>query len=378
MGNFLVIKKKYHGMKKTTLIISSYDDLKNPYFAGGGAQAVHAIAKRLVKKNYKVTVLTGKFPGCKNERIDGVLYERIGTSFLGAQLDQITFQLCLPFSLLKKPFDVWLESFTPPFSTSFLQLFTKKPVIGLVHMLSGEDMKRKYKLPFDWIENLGLKTYRYFITPSEQIAQKVRRQNTKAYITTIPNGIETMPAKLPATRGKYILFLGRIEINQKGLDLLLDAYAELTKIAGIPLHIAGSGEKKDEAVLQRMINKLSLTKQVKLLGRVSGDAKGKVYEDASFVVLPCRFETFSVVALEAMSYAKALVYFAIDGLQWIPEDAGIAVKPFDQEVLSQRMLQLLAHPEQAEQMGKQGRNYAKQHTWDKLVEIYEDCIARTL
>jgi len=40
------------------IIISNYDSVKNPYYGGGGATAIHEIASRLTKK-FEVTVLTG-------------------------------------------------------------------------------------------------------------------------------------------------------------------------------------------------------------------------------------------------------------------------------------------------------------------------------
>lgn len=362
---------------KKKLIISSYDDLKNPYFAGGGARAIHEVAKRLVGKGYAVTVITGKYPNSKAEIIDEVTYQRIGTSFLGAQLDQVTFQFCLPLYVLTKTFDVWVESFTPPFSTNFIQLFTKKPVIGLVHMLSGEDMKRKYKLPFDLIEKIGLKTYAHIIVPSKIILKKVRIENQTAKISIIPNGIDKIHA-ITRSEKKYILFLGRIEVDQKGLDLLLHAYSKIVKKITYPLYIAGSGEKKEEAILQKIIEKFSLTGKVKCLGKVNGAEKEKLYQEAFIVVITSRFETFSVVALEAFSYGKALIYFGIDGLQWIPKNAGMQVKPFDITQFAESMLTVVKDKKSTESMGKHGQAYAKQFTWEKIADEYEIFIANVL
>ena len=128
---------------KPKIIISSYDDLKNPYYAGGGAVVVHEVFKRL-KESYKVKVITGKYPGSIDEIVDGVVYERIGTNFFGPRLGQLIFQVILPFYALTEKFDLWVESFTPPFSTAFLPLFSKKPVVGLVHMLSAQDMQMSW------------------------------------------------------------------------------------------------------------------------------------------------------------------------------------------------------------------------------------------
>ena len=161
-------------MKK--IIISNYDDVKNPFYGGGGAYAIHELAKRL-SSDFDVTVVTAKYPHSKNEIMDGVWYERIGISNAGPKIGQFIFYFLLFFYFKFKKFDLWMENFTPPFSTNFLQLFTKKPVVGLVYMLVGEDMKRKYKLPFDLIEKIGIKTYKYFITPTEFAKKKILQIN---------------------------------------------------------------------------------------------------------------------------------------------------------------------------------------------------------
>ncbi|HSW96325.1 MAG TPA: glycosyltransferase family 4 protein [Candidatus Saccharimonadales bacterium] len=364
-------------MYKKQVIISSYDDLKNPYFAGGGAHAVHSVAKRLASSKYAVTVITGRYPGSKNESIEGVTYQRTGTSFLGAQLDQLTFQFCLPFHVITKRFDCWIESFTPPFSTTFLQLFTRKPVIGLVHMLSGEDMKRKYIFPFDLIEKIGLKTYKTIIVTSTTIKHKIQAINTKAKIVVISNGIEKIYVGKTNQR-EHILFLGRIEVNQKGIDLLLNAYAKIVNKIKYPLYLAGSGEKKEEAKLDRLMEVHAISKKIKRLGRVNDEEKETLYQNALFVVIPSRFETFSSVALEAMAHGRAIVCFDIDGLKWIPKNSSIKIKPFDEALFANAILTLVKDTKKTKEIGIAGQEYAKKLTWENITEEYEKVILSVL
>src|SRR4030066_1313315 len=161
------------------IIFSNYDDIKNPHYGGGGARSIHEIAKRFAKE-FAVRVYTGKYPGCKDEFIDNVYYKRIGTNFSEPRINQLIFTFALWFNVVRNDYDVWFESFTPPFSVSFLQLFTKKPVIGLVHMLSGKDMKRKYKLPFDLIENIGLRVYKRIVVVNQSFKYVIKNINCKA------------------------------------------------------------------------------------------------------------------------------------------------------------------------------------------------------
>lgn len=357
-------------MQKAKIVISSYDDIKNPFYGGGGAYAVHEVAKSLAF-DFKVTVITGKYPGCKDEVIDEVYYKRIGISKVGPRAGQLIFSFSLPFYFLFQKFDLWIESFTPPISTGFLQLFTKKPVIGLVHMLSGEDMKRKYKLPFERIEKLGLKTYKYFIVPTQSIREKILQLNTQARVDVIPNGIKTKSnTKVHSKAGKYILFLGRLEINQKGLDLLLAAFAAISKDFGYKLIIAGAGAKKEEQNLKQMIADLHLSKKVVLTGRVEGNVKESLFKKASFVVIPSRFETFSTVALESMAHGLPIISFGIDGLSWIPKGSSIKVKPFDSIALARAIKTLSEDATLRKRIGTSGWKFSKRNSWDKSLNEY--------
>lgn len=363
---------------KKQIIFSSYDDMHNCFYGGGGAQCVHEVARRL-GKTFAVTVITGNYKGASSLVRDGVSYKRIGPSFAGPRLGQLIFHMLLPFYVRQETYDVWIESFTPPFSTSCLQLFTKKPVIGLVHMLSGEDMKRKYKLPFDLIEKIGLKTYKRFIVLTEAMREKVTRENPKAEVSLIPNGVVMQKSFVQAdTKNPSILFMGRLEYNQKGLDLLVDAYKTIANKTKAKLIIAGSGLSKDRRQLTNHVKRFGLEKRIDFVGKATGEEKKKLFQDASCVAVPSRFETFGMVALEAMSFGKPLVGFAIDGLQWVPEHSMLKAQPFAVDQLGALLQKVLTDKKAAAQMGVASRKYVKAYAWEAITEKYEQIIRKSL
>ncbi len=83
-------------MENKTIVFSNYDDIHNPYYAGGGAVATHEMAKRLATKN-KVIILTSRYPNSKNEELDGVIYHRIGLDLFDPRISQTIFQVILPY-----------------------------------------------------------------------------------------------------------------------------------------------------------------------------------------------------------------------------------------------------------------------------------------
>lgn len=357
---------------KPIIVFSSYDNYNNPHYAGGGARAVHETAKRLVKR-FEVHVLAGKYRNCpKNKVLDGVHYKYIGSCLLGPKPGQLVFHFMLQFYIITKSFDIWVESFTPPFSTSFLPLFTKKPVIGLAHMLSAEDMFRKYKIPFQFIENLGIGIYNNFIVLTEETERKIKKLNFQANVEIIPNGVnfafsDSRPDQLSK---KHFLFIGRIEINQKGLDLLLEAYKLIEKKTAYLLAIVGQGSPNEEKKLMEMIHKLGIPDRVKFLGRLEGAEKLKIFQEAATVIIPSRFETFSLAALEALAQNIPVISFDIEGLKWLPADFSDKVKPFDISCLAQKMLKAPAENNLSSANKNKLKNFLINYDWDIIAGKY--------
>lgn len=357
-----------------TIIFSNYDDLNNPYYAGGGAIAIHETAKRLSKR-YHTTVITGRYPGSKNIVVDGVTYERIGISFGGPKIGQLAFQFVLPWYALKKAYDVWFESFTPPFSISILPLLPDRRIIGLVHMLSGKDMRRKYRLPFDVIEMFGLRFYQEIITTTDAIKDQVQKSSPDSRVYVVPNGVNPIRV-LSRSKKTHILFIGRIEVNQKGLDLLLDAVKSLKDKGSYQLVIAGGGEKKQLDLLRSLIKSNELTKQVRLVGKVAGRKKQELFDRALAIVVSSRFETFSLTCLEAIASGVPLVTFAIAGLSWMPSKIRISVKPFSSEKLAEAILKAATNAEKRSELIRLGKAFAKQYSWDTIASSYTNIIEK--
>ena len=340
----------------------------NPYYGGGGAYAVHEIASRLTHE-FKVTVITGKYPKSRNEKIDGVFYERIGFSYAGPKLGQFIYQILLPYFAIRKNYNLWLESFTPPISTAFLPLFTRKPVIGLVHNFSEGYMNKKYHLPFHLVERLGIKFYKNFIVLSKGAKDHILKINNKADVGIIPNGVEIKSFD-NNTKRNFVLYLGRIDFYQKGLDLLLKAYKYISQNSKAKLKIAGSGTKYEEIKLAELIKNIKITDNVQVLGKVSGSRKTQLLRSARCVVVPSRYESFPLVILEALSYGTPIVTFDIDGLKWLPQSCALKVKPNDEKALGKAILKITRDSKLQIKMIKKGRELANNYSWEKSYENY--------
>ena len=366
--------KKLNARKKPKIVFSTYDDIRNPYYGGGGARAIHELSLELTRY-YDVEVITGNFPKAISGDINGVKYSRIGPAWLGPRIGQLYFITFLPYYARKISHDIWIESFTPPFSASLLPLLNNKPVIGLTHMLAARDMEVKYGLPFRYLENAGLKLYRDIIALTPDSAKKIEKSGSKARIEVIPNGIKMPSGNIPeADLRKGVMFIGRIDIEQKGIDILLSAFARIKDRIDDALIIAGSGKKQEEDKLKAMINEFGLEDKTCLCGRVENERKEELFRNCAVCILPSRRETFPLIALEALSNGLPLIASDIDALRWLPENCAVKFARDDILGLADAMITLLKDGGKREKLSYAGRELAQDYGWDKIAQRWAEVI----
>jgi glycosyltransferase involved in cell wall biosynthesis len=112
----------------------------------------------------------------------------------------------------------------------------------------------------------------------------------------------------PAMR--WICYGGRLS-HEKGVDLLLSAFSEAaSEVPGWGLAIAGDGP--EAAALNAAVTS-GLLERVRFLGRLSQEQMRVLWTAAHVMVLPSRFEAWSVVLVEAVAAGRAVVVSDITG-----------------------------------------------------------------
>lgn len=380
-------------MPVARVVISIYDHAGNPHYGGGGSVVVRELAGRLARR-HRVTVICGSYPGCRARRRAGPPQAGVREVFLpvgrlGPRLGQLLFHAVLAVQAALRRYDVWVESFTPPWSTSLLPLVTRRPVIGLAQMLAGADATRRYRLPFDRIERHGLRRYRTVVVLNPADARTVAAASPRTTVIRQVNGVR-LPERVSCDGGgEGVLFLGRVDVDQKGLDLLLRAYLRCLGTGSgdapagpaFPLLIAGTGTPDQERVLEQELGRVSRADpraRVHRLGRVDGDRKDELLRGCAVLVMPSRFETFGLSALEGMAYGKPVLVFDLPQLAWIPDEAAVRVPPFDVEALAAALRLLAGDRVWRARLGRAGREEAAAYGWDRVAENYEVLLAETL
>jgi glycosyltransferase involved in cell wall biosynthesis len=314
---------------------------------------------------FEVTVVTAAHRGSAATS-EGVRYQRLPIGWAGPRAGQLLFHALLPFLARRIPHELWIENFTPPFSTSFLPLFSAGRVLGVANSLSGEYMSRQYRLPFFLIERLGLGFYRDVVVLNAADGASVRRASPSATVHVIPNGIPVprLDERLLG-QGEHILFLGRIDVWHKGIDLMLAAYSKSG--VSMPLFIAGSGTRREERKLKATL--AATGGDVRWVGHVTGQRKQDLLERSAFVIMPSRAETFGLVALEGMVCGKPVLHFGLPTLCWMEGD--VRVPPYDVDAMASQIRNLAENEAARYELGRAGYAAAQRlGGTDKMADRY--------
>lgn len=352
------------------VVISIFDDASNSNYRGGGAVVIEKVARGL-SDEFDVTILTaGRRSGTSIR--DGLRYRYLPVCWAGPRAGQLLFQAALPFMARRIPHAAWLESFTPPFTTSFLPLFTKAPVVGINQCRGGESTWRKYHIPTFIVEHFGLRFYRDLVVLNESDAAEAKRYSPRARVHLIENGVEQqLVDESQFGKGTSIVCLGRVDVRMKGLELLVRAYEKAAP--SMPLLLLGHGTPTEERKLSALLTH-SRQDNIRWLGYTAEDTKRQLLADSAFMVMPSRHETFGLVALESMSYGKPVLHFELPWLRWMAGKGNVGVPPFDVDRLAKELKRLSEDEQLRRDLGRQAYLSAQDYTWEKMADRYRNLV----
>jgi len=412
---------------------------KGDYFGIGGVGIrAYEIYKHL-KGRHDITLLCKKYPGVRDGEIEGLRHIFVGTESknLTKTLLSYAYQAARFVKRYGSNYDIIVEEFSPAIPT-FLHALTKKPVVLQVQGYTGGLYFRKYNPFYALIlyvfEHLRLMFYENFIfisgqtikkllpksfspspspppvpglaprsgagkgggntplkplliegrVPSLPLRERVRAcpvldTGVRGCIEVIPNGVSSELLSAIPEEGEYILYLGRIDIYGKGLDILMDAYKKFhDMVPDVRLVIAGDGRDRDKFNAMVMNLPEDVRRNVELLGWVSGDKKVEPMRRALFCVFPSRHEVQGIATLEAMACGKAVVVSDIPELMYaVACRAGVSFKTGDPASLACAMQDLMRSDERRE-IGLRGREWVRDLTWDGIASRYEDFLKRVV
>ncbi|MGD1075070.1 MAG: glycosyltransferase family 4 protein [Thermodesulfovibrionales bacterium] len=363
-----------NGLKILHLLYESKGD---PFGVGGVGMRAYAIYAHL-RERHDITLLCKKYPGAHDGEIDGLKHLYVGTESKNFTKTLLSYAYHASRFVRKygHEFEIIIEEFSPAIPT-FLGLFRKRPLVLQIQGYTGKHYFEKYNLFYSGIlylfERFLPLFYKNIIVVSEAAGRRYHLESRDKNVTVLSNGVERECLLHEPEESNYILYLGRIDIHHKGLDLLLSACANLFSIfPHIRLLIAGDGRDAEQFLAMLKELPASVRQNITMTGWVDGQRKMLLLRDALFVVVPSRYETQGIVALEAMACGKAIVSSDIPELNYIPSNgAGIAFPSGDAGALASAMKDLILRSDRS-LMGQKGREWVTELTWDRIAMRYEN------
>ncbi len=192
-----------------------------------------------------------------------------------------------------------------------------------------------------------------------------------------------------APNQRMVLFVGRIE-PLKGVDTLIRAMSCLKfQEVGHPVYLAIIGGEPgadpaqmtaEMARLQKLCDELAMGQTVVFLGKRAQDTLPYYYSAADVLVMPSFYESFGMVALEAMACGAPVIASQVGGLAFLVRDGetGFHVPEGDPAALCDRLTLLLNDHDLRARMGQRAAEYAQGYDWEKIaariVDVYQELV----
>jgi D-inositol-3-phosphate glycosyltransferase len=221
-------------------------------------------------------------------------------------------------------------------------------------------------------------------------------------VSIVPPGVDTHHFyPIPADEAKeaigispedrMALFVGRIE-PLKGVDTLIRAMAIVKRtckqfvcphylviIGGDP---EGHPERDEGEMgrLQALARSLGLDDIVLFLGKRGQHTLPYYYAAAEVVVMPSHYESFGMVALEAMACGTPVIASQVGGLAYLVQEGetGFFVPAQDPEALAEKLRLMFVNHDLRAEMGRQAVTYAQKYRWetiaDQIAAIYRQTV----
>ncbi len=214
-----------------------------------------------------------------------------------------------------------------------------------------------------------------FLTPEEQALVARRASTALAPSVVIGTGLDAVTAvpRRPldplGVRDPFMLYLGRVDPN-KGCEALLRHFIRFRADTPSPVQLVLAGPANMPVPHHP---------DVLPLGFVDDATREALLARAAFLVVPSRYESLSLVLLEAWNHGlPALVNGRCDVLKGQARRANGALYYHDADEFAHGVRRLLADRPLAAQLGRQGLDYVnREYRWPQVIAKLNDLLSAT-
>jgi glycosyltransferase involved in cell wall biosynthesis len=346
-----------------------YDDPSNPWVGGGGAVRVLELYQSL-QTRVNATVVTGSFPGATDEVRHGVQYWRRGAP-APYMLSRATYAVAASRLLRAEKYDAAVFDFS---AYTPIVLPKSGPIGITVHHLTGPTARARWGVVVGTVlarvERRLLRRAHVFSATSQATRDELcHLLSPSAKVVDVGAGVDDRLFELVRREQDYLLYFGRLDWFQKGLDILLQSFAYLVRdFPDLELKIAGRG--RDVEKVKTAARELGIQHNLTLLREVSDEEKLALFAGAKLLLMPSRFEGFGMVAAEAMAAGVPIVAAASGSLPEVlaPPAGGRLVPAGDPRELARATADLLSSGEARQGLSRSARVAAERFRWSVVAE----------
>lgn len=370
----------------------------NDNFSIGGVQRVATeLANNLSNMGYKVTLIdfSGQniffYPVSKKINIPNAIGKRTFKRRVIGKLLKVT------SSIFKKPLPikrVYLEQIDD--LTTYLKNNNHKVLITCQGLLTSiipyikkeiPDVKvlawqhseydiyvNKYYKKFINYYFQGLKSADYVICLTEADQKKFEKINRNVSYIYNPVTIKNIDNRKSDLSKKQVIFVGRLDIVPKGLDILI----KIAKNIKSDWRIVVAGDGRDKKKFLQMIKKEHLENKIILKGALKNEDLIETYLDGSIFISTSRWEGFGLVITEAMLFGLPIISFSNSGPKEILKNGeyGILVNNINVNEFTSKLNDLIENPLKREYFQMKSLERVKDFDSSVIIKEWELIIKR--
>lgn len=199
----------------------------------------------------------------------------------------------------------------------------------------------------------------------------------------IPNGCDIHQISTKSVSDQTnlnIIYIGRIAIVHKGLDVLTEAVNTLRKDNPKGFHINVYGNDKDPDVKSFKLLLKGAEEYITFEGGVYGEEKDRVFQDSDIMILTSRFEGMPMGILEALSYGMPCIVTPGTNMAEVIKASNAGwVADLDSESIANTIMQATKeYRTNATYYKTNAHELSKQYDWqviaEKSIDIYKKFI----
>jgi len=356
--------------------------------AGGAEVYTHEIARRLVARGHRVTLVASRPPGLPEEEvIDGVRIIRRGGR-LGVYFEAYRIYKKLT---REEDYDLVIDEVnTIPFMTP---LYARKPIFMLIHQLCRDCFKDYFHsvvYPLGWtIEKLFHKLYvnymkkgrvkRVITVSRDSMRDLISLGYPPDRIEIVYNGLDLEKIRVYCPREKkyekLAVYIGRISRYKRIEDLLAAWKLVEERVPEARLVIAGRYDLKYKTRIEDLSHRLGL-ERAEIRGPLREEEKYGLLGKAGVFAYTSRREGWGRSVLEAAACGVPAVAYNVPGLREavVHGKTGLLVELGDVKGLGSAIARLISDLDEAKRMGQEAREYASRFTWEESARRFEEIL----